>query len=62
MSQVKLPISEITNHILEIMRTQMEEKLGIKISILDCIAFILEDYTKSYYQRILDSEIKKDEP
>ena len=52
MSQVKLPISEITTGLLEIMRQQMEQELGIQVSFVDCISFILEDYTKSFYDRI----------
>jgi len=50
--QLNFAISKITSRILELFRQEMQRRTGLSVTTADAIAFIVEDYTKTYYSNL----------
>ena len=57
--QTNFEISKVTCKLLELFRQEMQTRLGLQISTGEAIAFIVEDYTKSYYGNLMGFELKQ---
>jgi hypothetical protein len=45
-------VSKITSRLLELFRQEMQRRTGLPVSTGEAMAFIVEDYTKTYYSNL----------
>jgi hypothetical protein len=50
--QLNFAISKLTSKLLELFRQEMERRTGLTVTTAEAIAFIVEDYTKTYYSNL----------